>query len=214
MKINSIRSGEESLRDSSAVPASHMEQGSHDGGTSHMKAMVWCGILVLVAMSVSCKKSEPSYGPPATPPPFQSGGMPGAPPGNAMTTAPADIPKIEGGGVTVIPDAVKGKWKAVVLVVEDKGQKQNKEYTVQIGKSLEIPNSKLTVDVVDFLPDLKIENSTFTSTTNEPNNPAVHVIVKEEGKEVFKGWLFSLFPTIHPFQHVQFSVTLKEGVPS
>jgi len=169
-----------------------------------MKAIVWCGIIGLVLVSVGCKKNEPSYGPPAMPP-AQSG---------PMSTAPADIPKIEGGGVTIVPDAVKGKWKAVVLVVEDKTQKKNTEYTVQIGKALEIPNSKLTMEVLDFLPDLKIENSTFTSVTNDPNNPAVHVVVKEEGKEIFKGWLFSLFPTIHPFQHAQFGVTLKEGVPS
>jgi hypothetical protein len=175
-----------------------------------MKAMIWCGMVLLVAMSVGCKKNEPSYAPPAPAPAAQNGGMPGS----AMTTVPADIPKIEGGGVTVIPDAVKGKWKAVVLVVEDKAQKQNKEYTVELGKSLQIPNSKLVVDVLEFLPDMKIENSTFTSVSNEPNNPAVHVIVKEEGKEVFKGWLFSLFPTIHPFQHAQFGMTLKEGVPS
>jgi hypothetical protein len=180
-----------------------------------MKAMVWCGILMLVVMTVSCKKSEPSYGPPPTPPPAaQSGGMPGSPPGSSMTTAPADIPKIEGGGVTVVPDAVKGKWKAVVLVVEDKTQKQNKEYTVELGKTLQIPNSNLVVEVLEFLPDMKIENSTFTSVSNEPSNPAAHVIVREGGKEIFKGWLFSLFPTIHPFQHAQIGVTLKEGVPS
>jgi len=85
---------------------------------------------------------------------------------------------------------------------------------VELGKTLQIPNSKLTVEVMEFLPDMKIENSTFTSATNEPNNPAVHVIVKEEGKEIFKGWLFSLFPTIHPFKHDQIGMTLKEGVPA
>jgi hypothetical protein len=184
----------------------------HDGGTIRMKVIVWFGIMVMTAMSVGCKKNEPSA-PPAAPP-AMSQGMPGGAPGSAMTTAPADIPRIEGGGVTVVPDVVKGKWKAVVVVVEDKAQKQNKEYTVELGKTLQIPNSKLVVEVLEFLPDMKIENSTFTSVSNDPNNPAVHVTVQEEGKEIFKGWLFSLFPTIHPFQHAQFGVTLKEGVPS
>jgi len=186
----------------------------HNGGTIGMKVMVWFGIMVLALVSVGCKKSEPSYAPPPSQPAAQNGGMSGGAPGSAMTTAPADIPKIEGGGVTVVPDVVKGKWKAVILVVEDKGQKQSKEYTVEIGKPLQIPNSKIIVDVLDFLPDMKIENSTFTSASNDPNNPAVHVVVREDGKEIFKGWLFSIFPTIHPFQHAQFGVTLKEGVPS
>jgi len=180
-----------------------------------MKVIVWFGIIVITVMAIGCKKSEPSYGPP---PAAQygdaPGSAPGSPPGSPMTTAPADIPKIEGGGVTVVPDVVKGKWKAVVLVVEDKTQKQNKEYTVELGKTLQIPNSTLVVEVLEFLPDMKIENSTFTSVSNEPSNPAAHVIVREDGKEIFKGWLFSLFPTIHPFQHAQFGMTLKEGVPS
>jgi hypothetical protein len=181
-----------------------------------MRVIVWVGVIVMTVMAVGCKKSEPSYGPPPTPAQAdQYGGTPGSAPGNTtVTTAPADIPKIEGGGVTVVPDAVKGKWKAVVLVVEDKTQKQNKEYTVELGKTLQIPNSNLVIEVLEFLPDMKIENSTFTSVSNEPSNPAAHVIVRENGKEIFKGWLFSLFPTIHPFQHAQIGVTLKEGVPS
>lgn len=185
----------------------------YDGGRMQMKVIVWFGVITVMVMAVGCKKNEPSYAPPAAPP-AQSGGMPGGAPGGAMTTAPADIPKIEGGGVTMVPDAVKGKWKAVVVVVEDKAQKQNKEYTVELGKTLQIPNSKLVIEVLEFLPDMKIENSTFTSVSNDPNNPAAHVVVREDAKEIFKGWLFSLFPTIHPFQHTQFGVTLKEGVPS
>ena len=163
------------------------------------------GLLLVMSSAVACQKKEEAT-PPPPPPPAMSQGLPGG--------APADIPTIEGGGVTVVPEHVKGKWKAVVLVVEDKGQKQTKEYTVNLGKDLTIPNSQLVVNVIDFLPDLTITNSTFTSVSNEPNNPAVHVIVRDGEKEIFKGWLFSLFPTIHPFQHAQFGVTLKEGVPS
>jgi hypothetical protein len=166
------------------------------------------GFLCVITALVACQKKEEEAPPPLPPPPpaEQSQVMPGG--------APADIPKIEGGGVTVVPEHVKGKWKAVVLVVEDKGQKQTKEYTVNLGKELSIPNSPLVVNVIEFLPDLTIAESTFTSVSNEPNNPAVHVTIREGDKEIFKGWLFSLFPTIHPFQHAQYGVTLKEGVPS
>ncbi len=159
--------------------------------------------LIIIAVAVACQKKEEA---PPPPPTAENQGMPGG--------APVDIPKIEGGGTTVIPEIVMGKWKAVVLVVEDKGQKQSTEYTVPLGKDLALPNSQLVVQVLDFLPDLTIAASTFTSVSNEPNNPAVHVTIREGDKEIFKGWLFSLFPTIHPFQHAQYGVTLKEGVPS
>ena len=161
--------------------------------------------LMIIAVAVACQKKEEAP-PSLPPPPAENQAMPGG--------APVDIPKIEGGGTTVIPEIVKGKWKAVVLVVENKGQKQSKEYTVPLGKDLVVPNSQLVVQVLDFLPDLTIADSTFTSVSNEPNNPAVHVTIREGDKEIFKGWLFSLFPTIHPFQHAQYGITLKEGVPS
>jgi hypothetical protein len=163
------------------------------------------GLLLVMVLAVACQKKE-APAPPPPPPSTQGQGMSGS--------APVDIPKIEGGGVTIIPDMVKGKWKAVVLAVEDKTQKQAKDYTVDLGKTITIPESGLVVQVVDFLPDLKIENSTFTSVSNEMNNPAVRIVVKEGDKEIFKGWLFSLFPTIHPFQHQRYGITLKDAVPS
>lgn len=175
-----------------------------------MKWLRLLGGLLIISAGLACQNKET---PPSTPPTPEAAAP--APVGPGMVgSAPADIPKIEGGGVTVVPDAVKGKWKAVVLVVEDKAQKQTKEYSVTLGKELSIPNSPLVVQVIDFLPDLTIAESTFTSVSNDPNNPAVHVTIREGDKEIFKGWLFSMFPTIHPFQHAQYGVTLKEGVPS
>ncbi|HDZ88696.1 MAG TPA: DUF2155 domain-containing protein, partial [Nitrospirae bacterium] len=42
----------------------------------------------------------------------------------------------------------------------------------------------------------------------------VHVTVLDGGREIFKGWLYSKFPTIHPFQHDKYGLTLKEAVTS
>jgi hypothetical protein len=88
----------------------------------------------------------------------------------------------------------------------------SREYVVNLREQLVIPNSKLLIKVNEFLPDLKIEGSTFTSDTNELKNPAVHVSIFEDGKLIFNGWLFSMFPTIHPFQHNQYRVLLKEAL--
>ncbi|MBI4715722.1 MAG: DUF2155 domain-containing protein, partial [Nitrospirae bacterium] len=72
----------------------------------------------------------------------------------------------------------------------------------------------IVVQVTDFLPDFKIEGSLYTSGSTNPLNPAVNVLVTEGGKEIFKGWLFQKFPSIHAFKHQRFGITLKEGVPS
>lgn len=126
-----------------------------------------------------------------------------------MKSLPADTPAISGSAPVNIPEGVKGKWTAVKLLIEDKQEGTSKEYTVALGETLSIADSKLVVDVQEFLPDLKIEGNTFTSASNDLLNPSVRIAVKEDGKEVFQGWLFQLFPSVHPFQHERYNIVLR-----
>jgi len=135
-----------------------------------------------------------------------------APPTAPRQAMPTDIPPISGTAPTVIPDSLKGKWRAVKLLVEDKKTTQSKEYVVNLGEELTIPSSTLVVKVEEFLPDLKIEETKFTTASNQLKNPAVHVKIMDNGKEIFNGWLFQLFPAVHPFQHEQYSITLRDSV--
>jgi hypothetical protein len=111
-----------------------------------------------------------------------------------------------------VPEAIKGKWKAVVLVVEDKEKKSFKEHTVNIGEKFKVPGSDLTVVVKEFFPSFVMQGSSITSTSNEPTNPAAQVEVSEGGSLVFSGWLFARYPTTHAFSHPKYAITLKEGV--
>jgi hypothetical protein len=166
---------------------------------SFQKGTLAClSVFVLV---VGCQKNE------SNPPVPQA-----APPAAPRQAMPTDIPPISGTAPTVIPDSVKGKWRAVKLLVEDKKTTQSKEYVVDLGAELTIPSSTLVVKVEEFLPDLKIEETKFTTASNELKNPAVHVKILDNGKEIFNGWLFQLFPAVHPFQHEQFSITLRDSV--
>jgi hypothetical protein len=42
--------------------------------------------------------------------------------------------------------------------------------------------------------------------------PAAQVIVQEPGKPDWKGWLFSLQPDMHPYQHEKIALKLAGGV--
>ncbi|MBI5631891.1 MAG: DUF2155 domain-containing protein [Nitrospirae bacterium] len=170
-----------------------------------------CGIALVLSFG-ACKKKEekpqvPQAGeqgqlPPGHPP------MPGAQGGQGGQQV--TMPK---GQTTVsLPDAVKGKWKAVVLVVEDKGSKKKSEYTINVNSDFKVPGSNLKLAVSEFIPDFKMDGLTITSLSNEPNNPAVGLKVLEDEKEVFKGWLYSKFPAIHPFEHPKYAIMLKSGI--
>jgi hypothetical protein len=173
-----------------------------------LKFEIGCQLLlgVLLLLLAGCEQKVKTGEPPSQ---AQKLPMAQAPLSPGM---PSDIAPIRGDSPTVVPEGVRGKWKAVKLLVDDKTSRVSQEYVVNLREQLVIPNSKLLIKVNEFLPDLKIEGSTFTSDTNELKNPAVHVSIFEDGKLIFNGWLFSMFPTIHPFQHNQYRVLLKEAL--
>ncbi len=165
--------------------------------------------VLVVAVSImaafgACKKKEEQPLPqtPAIPAP----GMPAANPHEGIA-----MPK--GETQVVVPESVKGKWSGVKILIEDKATKKMQEATVKLGSEYKIPKSDLKIKVGDFLPDFRMDGLTITSASNQPNNPAVSVKVYEGDKEIFKGWLYSKFPTIHPFQNDKYGLILKEGVP-
>lgn len=153
-----------------------------------LKLLVWS--LVALGFATGCN-DKPEQKPAATKP------------------APAGAPS-----VVIVPDSVKGKWKAVQLAVSDKNTKQQKTYTIQIGSEFKLPNSNLVVKVENFLPHFVMEGTTLTSQSNELVNPAAQFVIREDGKEIYKGWLFSLYPTTHAFQHPQFGFTLVDYIPA
>ena len=114
--------------------------------------------------------------------------------------------------VVVVPDSVKGKWKAVKISVADKNSRSRKIYTIAIGSEFKLPGSDLTLKVENFLPHFVMEGTTITSQSNEPVNPAAQLGITEKGREIYKGWLFMFYPTTHPFQHPQYGFTLVDYV--
>jgi len=170
----------------------------------------WLAIILVSGLVLSfggCKKKEEK---PQLPPghPSMEGGMPqgmsqGMP---GMPETPKKDRKV------VVPKEVAAKWKAVKLAIEDKKTKASKEYTVAVGSDLAVPNTKITIKVLAFLPDFRMGDTDITSASDKPNNPAVQVAITEPGKEEWKGWLYAMHPAIHPFPHETVGVTLLSGV--
>ena len=155
----------------------------------------------LVTSFAGCKKKEEK---PQLPPghPSTEGGMP--------PTGMPDMPKVD--RKVIVPKEVAAKWKSVKLNVEDKTKKSTKEYTINVGSALAVPNTKIKLTVMAFLPDFRMGDKDITSASDKPNNPAAQILIQEPGKPDQKIWLYSMHPGIHPFQHEQISLTLNGGV--
>ncbi len=161
-------------------------------------------VLMLAAFAgTGCKKKEP----PPPPMPSQEApgqpGMPGSPHGDG---APPVEKKV------VVPDAVKGAWKAVKVEVESKAKKSKKTFTVPLNSEFKVPDSDLTLKVGNFLPHFTMAADQITSGSNNLENPAAQVEVFQGGKEIFHGWLFSKYPAVHPFQNDKYGLVLLEGI--
>ncbi|MEN8263990.1 MAG: DUF2155 domain-containing protein [Nitrospirota bacterium] len=117
----------------------------------------------------------------------------------------------------VVPPDVKELWVAVKFSVQDKKENTKKDYTVNIGEEFTIEGSGLTIKAGPFLPDFKMSGQIITSASNNLGNPAVGVMISENGKKLFPpsgewGWLYKHFPEVHSFQHERFSLVLLDGV--
>ncbi|MEK6742109.1 MAG: DUF2155 domain-containing protein [Nitrospirota bacterium] len=161
-------------------------------------AVLVAGLLVSFA---GCKKKEEK---PQLPPghPSTEGGMPPA--------GMPDMPKVD--RKVVVPKEIAAKWKAVKLAVEDKTKKATKEYTINVGSSLDVPGTKVKLTVLSFLPDFRMGDKDITSASDKPNNPAAQILIQEPGKPEQKIWLYSMHPGVHPFQHEKIGLVLNGGV--
>ena len=77
---------------------------------------------------------------------------------------------------------------------------------------LAVPNTKIKVKVLAFLPDFRMGEKDITSASDKPNNPAAQIVVQEPGKEEWKGLYLFHASDIHPFQHEKISIMLLGGV--
>jgi len=161
-------------------------------------SLVTLSIIYIIGLNACTKKEQPQTS------------LPGQ---QTMIPAHVDIqmPSSEQMKI-VIPNEIKGKWKGVILTVMDKQTMNGRDYNVPIGDKFSISGSNIEVQTGAFLPDLQITDNVYSTASGELNNPAIQVEVKEGGKEIFKGWLFQKFPSVHPFKHERFSITLKEPV--
>jgi hypothetical protein len=114
----------------------------------------------------------------------------------------------------IIPDAIKGKWKAVKIAVIDKTKAKEEIYTIPIGKKITLSGSTMTIEVETFLPAFIMEGATMTSSSNELRNPGAKVRISDSGADIYRGWLFSRYPTTHAFMHPRYGFSLIDVVPA
>jgi hypothetical protein len=111
-----------------------------------------------------------------------------------------------------LPDSVKGKWSAVKVEVLYKEKNEKKQFDVPLNSDFAVPDSDIVISVGEFFPEFTLDGNTYTSISNEEKNPATKVKITQEDKVIFEGWLFTNFPSVHPFENEKYGITLVGGI--
>ena len=114
----------------------------------------------------------------------------------------------------VVPKAVEGQWKAIKIMVRNKiDESRSSMKTVSLGSSFKLDGSTIKVMVGPFMPNFVMTQTNYTSKGNELTNPAVRLVVEENGKTLYKGWAFAKYPTMYAFEHDEFAFQLMDYIP-
>ena len=115
----------------------------------------------------------------------------------------------------VVPKEVEGQWKAVKIMVRNKiDESRSLMKTASIGSSFNIDESGIKVTVGPFMPNFVMTQKNYSSNGNELINPAVRLLVEENGKILYEGWAFAKYPTMYAFEHAEFALQLMDYIPA
>jgi hypothetical protein len=106
-----------------------------------------------------------------------------------------------------IPPEVQKTWKHATIDIVDKTTgKVVKEFKVSKGQTVNYGG--LEIKILYIVPHLVLDNG-YTSASNEPQNPAILVEVKENGKTIYAGPIYQKFPTMYNINHPRYELILK-----
>ncbi|MEW6088771.1 MAG: hypothetical protein AB1498_10765 [bacterium] len=117
--------------------------------------------------------------------------------------------------VQMVPGAGNA-WKSVRLIIKNKKDPKDKgkDFDVEIGVNpVSIPNTNLKIKIEEFYPDFCMDGQGKAgSKSTTLNNPAARIIVEQEGKPPYQGWLFANYPDVHEFPSEEISIRLNDFI--
>ena len=74
--------------------------------------------------------------------------------------------------------------------------------------------SGITVRAAEFFPNFVLDQSRYTSMDNSLGNPAIHLVITENGKEIYNSWTFAKYPGLYAFDHKRYGLQLMDFIPT
>lgn len=116
-------------------------------------------------------------------------------------------PKTNLSSTLSIPPEVKAKWKSVELAITPAGGKEQRAH-VTIGDKVAIANTALSLSVDAFVPAFMSDAGVVSSSSNQLDNPAVELQLRDHKGKIAEGWVFQNLADYNSFSSSQVSVRL------
>lgn len=154
------------------------------------------------------------------------GGQPTTEPAAAGGSAPPSVAAEDSARLTALADTadfntpatvdpeIAAAWSGVRIRVVDRDGGAEEMFDIPINGAELLGESGLVLSAGVFLPDFILDENGISSRSAEPINPAVRVVISEDGMEDFEGWLFASMPEIRPYPNERWEVLLVGGIPS
>lgn len=131
--------------------------------------------------------------------------------GAVSASAPAASLADMGAELRLEPEIAAG-WRAVRIEIVDRDTGDEQVVEVPLGGADLLGDTGLVLSAETFVPDFIMDENGIRSRTHEPHNPAVRVVISEDGMEDYRGWLFAAMPETLAYPHPRYRVLLVEGV--
>lgn len=92
----------------------------------------------------------------------------------------------------------------------------HEEFTVKPGERFYLSDSDYSAEAVEFVPDfaINVETGEVITRSQEPNNPAVHVTVYQDDRQVDQVWAFSGTGAPHFYRDSMLAFVLVDYRPA
>ncbi|MFC1855590.1 hypothetical protein ACFL2A_03485 [Thermodesulfobacteriota bacterium] len=179
-----------------------------------MKKLILLALFVSLIALTACKgdkkpKQEEKAPAAAIPTPLAQDSGSESSGGFIMDSAPMEMDGSAPKMILEVPDAIQNAWNTVDILVTDRITKKEETVTLKRGEDFTIKGSNINVKVTHFIPNFTMGSGVMTSLDEQPENPAIHIIVTEGEKELFKGVAFMRHPDTHAFTHEKYRVILS-----
>ncbi len=101
----------------------------------------------------------------------------------------------------------------VLLRIKPAGAEKARDYRVRSGQRFALEGTQDEAMVKTILPDFVMDNGKYSSRSDEPNNPAAHVIFSRKGSVFENSWAFMKFPDLHRKPGASYDVQLADFYP-